>query len=359
MTDPDREHKRAIHISMMAEQGEVPSLSILKADFGHWPPQGLDIVRPPAKTTEFQKYTAPLGFLTTAYVDNSESANRIYINRAASLSALFNLASADFADTVSHEHIHILQKNMMRAGISDPFGRNRKHKLNDAFKPFIGSMAKYLCEEDETQVRIHQIVAHHYRQFQQLPLNPHELWALLKVEGVKINSPLVDSMLDSAEGIKARYKFSTSSYKSGLIKPGIIREMSTIFWCVQNEKRDDYCKNVFTALYGQLLELYGDQDGSRRMGLDHNLSLTEVFFRQAWSLQHKWNENLPADTKALEATIQAMPLAQTEDLLEKLLDSGVYHHPVVRRDFKLEPQAASRIIPYLARHTEFGALHNA
>lgn len=358
MIDPGREHKRAIHISMMVDQGAVPSLSILKADFGHWPPRGLNIVRPPSRTTTFQRYSAPLS-LTSAYVDNSETANKIYINRAGSLSALFNLASADLADTVSHEHIHILQKNMMRDGISGAFGRNRKHKLNDVFKPFVGSMAKYLCEEDETQVRIHQIVAHHYRQFQQLPLNPHELWALLKIEGVKINSPLVDTMLDSAEGVKARYKFSTSSYKSGLIRPEIIRDMSSIFWCVKDEKRDDYCKNVFPAFYGQLLELYGDQEGSRRMGFDHNLSLTEIFFRQAWLLQHKWNESLPADTKALETTIQAMPLAQTENLMEHLRDLGLYRHPVVGRDFKLEPQAAGRIIPHLARHTEFGALHNA
>lgn len=351
MPDSASENQRAREISALARQGRAESLSLLKADFRHWPPRGLNIVLPPDRITEFRMYTA-LFSLTSAYVDNSEAANRVYLNRASSLSALFNRASSGFADTVAHEHIHILQKNMMRAGISDSFGRNRKHDLKDVFKPFIGSMAKYLCEEDETQVRLHQIVAHHYRQHRQLPLNPHELFALLKVEGVKIDSPLVDSMLASADGIKARYKFPNASYQG---RPGIIREMNTIFWCVKNEKRDDYCKSVFTALYGQLLELYGDQEGSRRMGFDHNLSLTEIFFRQSWSLQHKWNEGRHADTQALQNTIRVMPLAQAEDLMERLLDSGAYRHPVVGRDFKLEPGAAGRIIPYLARQAVFGA----
>ncbi len=350
MGNTPSEEKRALEIKALVQQGRAESLSLLEADFGHWPPHDLNIVRPPDRVTEFKTYTAPFS-LTSAYVDNSEAANRVYINRAGSLSALFNRASSGFADTVAHEHIHILQKNMMRAGISDAFGRNRKHDLKDVFKPFIGSMAKYLCEEDETQVRLHQIVAHHYRAFGQLPLNPHELFALLKVEGVKIDSPLVDSMLADTDGIKARYKFSNSSYRG---RPGIIREMSSIFWCAKNEKRDDYCKNVFTALYGHLLELYGDQEGSRRVGFGHNLSLTEIFFRQAWSLQHKWNESRHADTRALENTIRAMPLAQVEDLMERLLESGTYRHPVVGRDFKLESGAAGRIIPHLARHAVFG-----
>ncbi len=112
---------------------------------------------------------------TSAFVSNQEATPNIYINRAMSPFSCFNKAAKGPANTLSHEHIHILQKAQMRKGMSDPFGRNKRHKMDSLIKPHAGSMARYLCEEDEIQVRLHQVVSSHYRATQKIPLTRYKI----------------------------------------------------------------------------------------------------------------------------------------------------------------------------------------
>lgn len=341
------ERDRARELNAMYRHGESKSLHILQTDMGVWPPVGLNIAIQSKGDVYFEPYFKPHS-PTSAYVDFTTSAGIIYINTAHYLRAKFNKASRALADTIAHENLHVLQKRRMKNGISDALGRNRDYELKDYLRKGANASSRYLCHRDETQVRLHQIVAQYHRYFRKIPLNTHELYALLDVERVKTNSLWVESLLASPQGMIAKSKFNVSSHQSDWLKPEPVQEMEQIFSTIDKDKRDDYCQTVFPAIFGQLLEIYGDQEGSRRVGHTHNITLTEFFFRQAWNLQHRWNENRPADTRLIQKIIKAMPQYQAEDLMEHLIDTRPYTHPVLKRDLKLEPDAAWKIIPYLS-----------
>lgn len=349
MATAQGEKARALHLNQMTAQGHGESLSILKADFGHWPPRGLDIVNAPAQAVAIKKYTDLFTF-TKAYVSNKETAPNIYINRAMSLLACFNRAAKDRANTLSHEHIHILQKAQMRKGLSDPFGRNRRHNLQAFIKPSAPSYNQYLCDEDETQVRLHQLVAAHYRSTRRLPLNMPELYALLETEGVRTGSAFVTRLLSGQTGMAAKARFTVRSPRSSLA--GSVSDLNTIFQTITPQKRDEYCRTILPAIYGQLLELYGDRQGCRRMGYHHNLSLTEVFFRQAWGLHYQQTQSpTPPNTSQIEQTILMMPPSQAGDLMQSLQGGeGSYIHPVTQRAMQLDRATMALITPFISRH---------
>ena len=341
------EKERALELNALYRHGEGKSLHILQTDMGVWPPQGLNIALHSKGDVHFEPYFKPHS-LTSAYVDFTTTAGIIYINTAHYLRAKFNKASRALADTIAHENLHVLQKRRMKSGISDPMGRNRDYELTDYLRKRANTSSRYLCHRDETQVRLHQIVAQYHRYFRKMPLNTAELYTLLDIERVKINSPWVTALLASPQGILAKAKFNAASHQSDWLKPQPIQDMEQIFAAIDKTKRDEYCQTIFPAIFGQLLEIYGDSEGSRRVGYNHNLTLTEFFFRQAWNLQHRWKENRQFDMRLIQKIIAVMPQYQAEDLMDHLIESRPYTHPVLKRELQLEPDAAWKIIPYLS-----------
>lgn len=348
------EDDRARALNAAFHDGETPGLHILKTDMGAWPPAGLCIVQPPAGKVRFERYFKPFSD-TSAYVDFASVAGIIFINTAHYLTAQFNNASRSLADTVAHESFHVFQKNRMRNGISNAMGRNRDYELNQYLRKNANGMARYLCHKDETQVRLHQIIAQHHRRFHKLPLNTHELYALLQIERVTMDAPWVNEMLSTPQGIAAKNKFDAPSAPLKWSRPAHVQDMEQIFASIAQEKRNDYYQNILPALYGQILEIYGDQEGSRRVGHTHNITMTEFFFRQAWNLQHRWKEGQKADMGMIDQTIHLMPPSQAADLMDHLHADRPYTHPFLKRDLSLDHDTARKIIPSLAARTEIGA----
>lgn len=341
------EDDRARELNALYRHGKSKALYILQTDLGTWPPAGLNIVTPTTGAVRFESYFKPHS-LTSAYVDFKSAAGIVYINTAHYLRAKFNNKSRPLADTIAHETIHVLQKLRMKDGISDPLGRNSDYALTEYLRKNANGTARYLCHRDETQVRLHQIIAQYHCYFKKLPLDTHELYALLSAERVKIESAWVDTLLRSPKGILARQKFNAATHYSDWLKPHTIQDMEQIFSALDKGKRDECCEKIFPAIFGQLLKIYGDQEGSRRVGHTHNISLSECFYRQAWNLQHRWAGGEPADMTALQKTIKAMPQFQAEDLMEHLIQATPYTHPILKRDLKLDIDASWKIIPYLS-----------
>ncbi|MBI2234133.1 MAG: hypothetical protein HYU57_03900 [Micavibrio aeruginosavorus] len=323
----------ALYDAAAADRARTNSRDILKADFGgDWPPRGLAIAAGPDIPVEFRadKY---FSFFVNAHVDNSEHRNRIHINRFWSLTRAFNKAS--FADTLAHENIHILQKDMMRSGITDPFGRNRRYGTEAMIGKSHSAFIRYLAAEDEIQARLHEVTAHHYR----------DVLAMLHCEGVAIDPVCIRGLSRDQAGRAALAAFSVPSYPKTWLAPEVIRDLNSVIRAVPKEKRISFCNNVIPALYGGLLELYGDREGSRRMGAAHNIVMTDRFFRQAWRLQHALEKKSIPSTAGIEAVINAMPESQAADLLGHITRQESFKHPLSGRELKLNPQAAALVAP--------------
>ena len=351
--DPER---RARDLNALYHQGHGNSLDILRADFnGDWPPSGLTITRPPEKPLRFERYFSLSA--TAAHVDNTERAVIIHMNRQHMLEEFFTKASRNIADLVSHENIHILQKILIHQGLCDPFGRGgSRSPIHKMLKPFATPAACDLASADEIQARLHEVTAHHYRKYAKIPLNPAQLRAMLYQEGVALEEKSVLSLEKSEEGLEAMTFFPAASYPQKWIKPDVIRDLNSIIFTIRDDRKHEFCMTTLPLLYGGLLELYGDREGARRMGYTHNITLTDLFFRQAWNLQHDEREGRKPNPAKIEATIFAMPEDQAANLLKHIFFHEAYTHPVTGRTMELKPHGTGVITALLLQRAKLDSI---
>lgn len=339
-------YNRERAINDIYHQGRGDSLAILRADFGGvWPPRGLVITQPPAHEITLQRYTKIFSG-ETASVSNQEHDHCIHINRWGHLSSLFNRDSQARADTIAHENIHILQKIMIQQGLRNSFGQFYRHGVKEMVHKNAGSYARYLCAEDEFQVRLHLLVSRYYRDHGKIPLNQHELWSMLHHEGVKITDNCLQALYESDQGLRALGKFFRDPKTLPLFKSGLMREINTALYSISDHHKEKFCRVTIPALYGSLLEIYGDREGSRRMGYGHNISLTEMFLHQAGRLQYRMENKLMPDTSRIKTIIAAMPDDQKQDIACSL-QQGTFIHPLTGRTRKIGQESATLIAPLL------------
>lgn len=348
MTATTTPFNRVRVINDMYHTGSAQAADILRADFaGRWPLAELVINNPPALTVNFNTHST-LFSDAAAHVNNSERAFTIHLNRLASLSTIFCHASKVRADSISHENIHILQKNMIQQGLSDLFGRFLRHGVKTMLKEGVSKEGRYYCAEDEIQTRLHMLVSAHYRAHHKIPLNQHELWSLLHHEGVKLHSRCVESLYQSPIGLKALGKFFREKRPWFVSSP--VSDLNNAIANINPSQRDKFCRITLPALYGSLLELYGDQEGSRRMGYAHNITLMDMFFRQAWRLGYQLDSKLEHQTEKTIgkacALIAVMPETQKQDLA-RIIRHGHYSHPLSGKTLSIPPASAALLAPHL------------
>ena len=339
-------YNRARVINDIYHKGQGDSLEILRADFGGvWPPHGLVITQPPAHKITLQRYTKIFSD-ESASVSNQERDLFIHINRMGHLSSLFNRDSQARADTIAHENIHILQKTMIQQGLSNSFGQFYRHGVKEMIHKNAGSYARYLCAEDELQVRLHLLVSRYYRDHAKIPLNQHELWSMLHHEGVKITDGCVQDLYKSDQGLRALGKFFRDPKTLPLFKSEPVREINTALYSISDRHKEKFCLITLPALYGSLLEIYGDREGSRRMGYSHNISLTDMFLHQDSRIQYRMESKLMPDTSRIKTIIDAMPDEQKQDI-GRILQQGIFTHPLTGRTRNIGQDSAILIAPLL------------
>jgi len=234
----------------MYRERQGNSLDILLADFGdQWPPRGLNITRQPTHPVTFETYYMPL---TTemAHVHNQEKEFRIHINGLAHISAFFNPASKARADTITHENIHILQKNLLQQGICDIFGRFRRHNVRAMMKPKPSSHTLYLSADDEIQVVLHEMISRHYREHGEIPLNKYELWSFLHHEGVQMHGSCITSLYENEQGRNALNKFFKLPSDLSWFKTETVRKLNTVLYGIRDDQKQEFCRTTLPALYG-------------------------------------------------------------------------------------------------------------
>ena len=340
-------HNRARIINDIYHAGCGNSLDILRADFGGvWPPHGLTITTTPAHDITIERY-ARLFSDETAHVSNQERALCIHMNLLNDVTALFNRASTARADTISHENIHILQKVMIRNGLGNVFGQFARVGIKNMRKKNLSEGSHYASSEDELQVRIHLLVSRYYRDHGKIPMNQHELLSLMHHEGVNLDKDTVAELYKSEQGLRAVGIFFKDPKSRPFLKSEPVQNINTAIHAIDDQHKVNFCRVALPALYGSLLEIYGDREGSRRMGYKHNISLTDMFLHQAATIQYRIDNKLTPDTTRIKTVMDAMPDDQKDDL-SGILRRGSFTHPLSGRTRLIGTESAQMIAPLLA-----------
>lgn len=356
--------KRGAAMRALYKQGHATSKQLLEAEYGVWPPKGVDYTAKNKLDTNvnIKSHFADkeMGFFGKAfttvaalgYVHGKETAvgsednkkapkdQTIYMNKAlfsplgkvAMAYLAFNFAAHFLAeaaatgvmsyftnhwfmsanlfmtsvrhqmlvqmvtmpfrgvsDTLGHEHIHILQihdqkraktghamdddyfKNQIVANHKEFTGLRKVAKYADNF--FSLGMSRYFLNDVEVQARMHTALVHGYQRWGRLPQTQTELHAAMIDAGLNAPQEIWDTVKNSREkgvadfetpGFKgvfnrvARKMFSMEAVELNVSQRAISDEpMRLKFW-----------QTTMPFMYGHLLELYGDESGFEKMGIN-------------------------------------------------------------------------------------------
>lgn len=213
------------------------------------------------------------------------------------------------ANTLAHEHTHIRQGLQSFSGIASTasssivlmplefiyreekgLGKirvlfNRLSNNIDAMTPFgLASLLgphitlniqehgknyihNYLGTDEEMQARLHEILASGHAVWERMPSTKIELWAALYQCGLNTPKNIKDTLKNTEEGQQALQNFPSNSVLRDTIA-STVREFNLVYGYAGNEKgRAHLWNHAYPYLYGNLLELYGDDLGRERMDM--------------------------------------------------------------------------------------------
>lgn len=309
------EHRQQRRAEIIA-RGEADSLEILTADFGHWPPRGLRISRPPQGRVSIRSayniaahvrdYTGPVAqapasvlaqraavwalapvlllivvFSNAVGFIRKDGRNRTLFMKHIRTGKLANTPE----NTLAHEHIHILQNDrMLRKEPSAFDGEHVKglytpnEKLDDKDKKKLA----YYGEETEIQARMHCVLTYIYQKTQTMPVTRADLLDVLwysdmlpmPLLGKTLNGqPLIDFIVNDPElneWKNARDRMLAQGIKGQLIDAQApdamvtykdIGEIGSVYRkLVPGSLKARFRWQALPLIYADLLEIYGDID---------------------------------------------------------------------------------------------------
>ncbi|MBK9585772.1 MAG: hypothetical protein KA099_06620 [Alphaproteobacteria bacterium] len=293
----------------------------LRADFGTEDPAGLQIDPTPDQTIAiksmieapgYKDYSLLDKFITFHYISGFVIEDRddaIYLNPRlfparerqksfdpvrytnAALGHLLGHKTLEVSDTASHEFAHTRQhhiekggwrgkpsgNDILQAGLSEKPTIARYWREANRFIKDISALLKqrfpvdgYFAETKEMQARMHEMLAVGYAQWQKLPTTRTELWAALSNMGVEPTEAIRKQLEESEDGKKALADFA--------VTPAIAARVAHVASTFNNiashvgeaDVKEGLWVSHYPALYGELLEFYGDGPGRARMGLGQN-----------------------------------------------------------------------------------------
>jgi hypothetical protein len=247
----------------LLKRGHASIKEILTLSFGEWPPCGLDI--DPAVTHDRQiileKYIAPLG----DHGYTSAAGDKISINTIYPV----------IVPTLGHEGIHCLQ--------IDSAGKHRQRQKGIASKLIVDKLKtydrrfhknslrhtfpddnSYFKKGDEIQAYFHVALMAGYRQWGKMPQDQAGLWQALVSLGLKPPADIKAYLEALPPDAPSRaFVKPVDGGRSG-------RNFMTIDSSLSDAGRKFFWRETLPALYGDLIEMYGDRHGRERFGLDAN-----------------------------------------------------------------------------------------
>lgn len=358
--------ERYPEIIAMYAKGSANSLDLLKADFGHWPPNGLDIVNAPdidvtfksvfststglkrlipswanllvcahllksypVSGVAFMAITAAIrGIELGGFVNVSSKPTTIHLNDMYRAFGFFQGGRRFLSHIISHEFKHVLQardsQDSLSSALEDRLG------IPNFLKEATGKHNKYLADEAEIQARLHTVIVGVYHQHEALPLSKRDLIAALAAQGLDIPLEIIGKYVPVEASVKwAKNENLHDRYAD----KSAIDDLNKVLSSIKEDKLLKFVSKTLPFIYGDLLELYGDRQGHKRMGHTHNIQLREVFyksaqeFREAFALIKKTNDAEPAKDYAIKS-LNALNMMDTPDavgLACHVIRGDLYH----------------------------------
>lgn len=289
---------RAERYKQAMAKGGTTSDVLLRADFGTDNPRGLDIVADMPRhrvvikdLRESKPYQQPGDMGDRATILETKRGlytlgeSNIYINPKYYGQGEHADDTILFSSTLAHEHIHLLQYEDSRTWNAaynnshlnfihwlddDDNSLNPVSAVRQLYHTFNRSRqdsktSQYLIREQEIQARMHEILTCGYASWQRMPANKIELWACMDQMGVDLPHSIWRKLRRDENGIQAMKDFSCS----GWMRHQLYRQVDGInkvhSYLSLPEHQERFWHRAMPAIYGNLLELYGDRLGRERM----------------------------------------------------------------------------------------------
>ncbi len=293
-------------------RGHASVAELLEASYGEWPPKGLDIdagneqrvkltsvfsmKQDGAEKKNFFKhiYDQTMGALTVAGLGSVAGDRQIGANKmiCCTLPHLFGRSMLN--ETLGHETIHVLQgDHYWRA--KETLGHKASQKIwtdqNDAAsnmiaqdvfskhegksflqRAFIAATGlvmgniTYLKSGLEIQARIHEALIDGYPRWGGLPQTKEEFLVAMEDSGLNMPDSVREKLDQHPDIDAARARFDTFKF----LNPSAASDLNQVQRALTAEGREMFWEESLPALYGDLIEMYGDGPGRERLGLGIN-----------------------------------------------------------------------------------------
>lgn len=335
---------------------EPTTADVLRADFGTENIEGLDIVAFPAYQTSFYSMSDYEG-------SASEEAKAELIRTSAGFEIdgeihlrestiefmrYYGQGYNNASNTIGHENIHVLQRLNQAPIINDqysnaqvsmlhygPANRGLAGRLMDKFNRAVVDtsvykahemrVSDYLAEEIEIQARMHEIMVNGHAAWGRLPTNKTEFYAALKNIGVELPSPLLTELRSTDEGRQALRDFRCSKVLRENMQQEV-KELNFVHQYASNNTTQQFMwETAYPAIYGQLLEYYGDSLGRERLGLGPNQQ-PAVELMKGFNIEDEAEFRAHIDTRA-----ETLRPELAQELLRKLIFESTHtNDPILK-----------------------------
>lgn len=178
--------------------------------------------------------------------------------------------------TIGHEHIHVLQNNRLDDEDYHPYDNNFREEheklIQKPFDKFLkkiystrlfgGKHTKYLAEDCEIQARLHEFVAEGIQNgAKKIPQSKIELWTALKDSGYPMPKNLARHIDQHKKEHGITEQFNANTYWLSRINERFL---------ISEDNKVAFIHRTLPYIYGHLLELYGDDQGRKKMSFAEN-----------------------------------------------------------------------------------------
>lgn len=303
MTTTAAQREKMAYQLMM--RGHASMDEILTANFGEWPPQGLDIVGHNNQRVNIvslmdlndgdnalsRLWNKVKDAWTVAGRGSLDGERNLYINRFICC-LLPAWLGGGLNSTMGHEATHNMQgDHYWRA--ESVFRREDAHRIwgqqHDTLSNMIADKVydehlnrgrlrttfnkavKYLYDIEyhkqgiELQARLHEVMMNGYPAWGRLPANRQELLTAMEDAGLKMPNS-VREQLDAIPGIEETRATFSGARKNGRLPDGLSFAVNAL----TDEGRVEFWNRGLPALYSDLIEMYGDGPGRARFNFGVN-----------------------------------------------------------------------------------------
>ena len=312
-------------------RGHATIDEILTANFGEWPPKGLDIIGYNNQRVnivplmDHSNGDNPLSRMWNKVKDMWSVAGRgslggernLYLNRFMCCMVPSWLGGGGLNSTMGHEATHNLQgdhywraesifrredvrkiweqqsdalSNLIADKVYDEhMDRSRLRTVFNKVAKYVYTDIEYQREGIELQARLHETMMNGYPAWGRMPANRQELLSAMEDAGLKMPVS-VREQLDAMPGIEETRATFKGARKNGGLPTGLSFAVNAL----TDKGREEFWNRGLPALYSDLIEMYGDGPGRARF----NFGVNE---RAAYRMQSQLLMQPPSQTARAEA----------------------------------------------------------